>query len=163
MNLKNVKVTFIDWDDTLAITRSMDTKSVSFTDFFKHRLAGNDVYGEVLGRYPNKPLHKLLQSHPDWINYVLTWSTYGVPTGSYEKFLSDNYGDVKFKDVIYTGTRESKADFIQSFSEAYYLSKDQMLLIEDHPATRAECERYCLVLNPLEIYAMRDGYYAKVD
>ena len=140
IDLKNIKLVFVDYDDTLCIHRHVDIEPPSHEDWVKAQVNG-DIMQYISSQFDYSPAVKF------YINtlfkqgaelYVLTWDNINALYMARKKFLSLYYGKDTFKDVIITNQRYTKVDIAKDYARIKGITPDKVLMIDDHPDTRFE-------------------------
>lgn len=135
--LKNIKVVFLDFDDTLCLHYNLEETKESDDEFFKVMLNGS------VNHYLDETRHGAVKELQDFVEvctdvgidcHCLSYSDTNLMYNAKRLFLDKKYPNVK--SLYFTGTREGKLKFMNDFCKATGVDKFQILLVDDHPSTR---------------------------
>lgn len=151
LDLSNIKVVFIDFDDSLCIHLNHAT----WLDWFSNCVFGNgDIY---LTDGKCAPMPGMAEFIKDCIEanttrICLTWAFADFVSEPKKKFINYHYGDNAIDKLYCIGTREYKVEFIREYCLNLGLKPWNVLIVEDHPETEEEAilEGYTIV-TPQEI------------
>ncbi len=137
INLSNIKVVFIDFDDTAIV--HLDHSR--WDDFFTNAFNGEDkmyTLGERV--YPMPGMYKFVKciNEANIPLYCLSVGYMSPTAVSKKKLLDKVYGIDSFKDVLIVGTWEYKTVLMLKYCNNFGLKSEEVLIVDDHVSTREE-------------------------
>ena len=138
--IKNKKVIFFDFDDTLCIHLRLMlndyTHNAWQSAMFEQR---TDFYSNSDSHVAPKKMISFVRKVKDAgiICHCVTWSSDNRVAVPKSEFLKYNYGEC-IENLYVAGSREYKFKLVTEYCKHYDVSLDEVLLVDDHPDTLNE-------------------------
>lgn len=138
--IKNKKVIFFDFDDTLCIHLRLMLNDDT------HKAWQAAMFEQDKGFYLNSKSHVAPKKMVSFVNKVrdagiecfcLTWSSDNRVVTPKTEFLKHHYGSC-IENLYAAGSREYKLKLVMEYCAHYGISLDDVLLVDDHPNTLNE-------------------------
>lgn len=140
MYLENIKLAFFDYDDTLCIHRTFEHGSRT-REAWAQSCVDDDDNWYMNSKYcaPSKSVGKFAKvlSDKGTICNVLTWAETNFLERARWRFINTYY-EARFSNLYVSGTREGKLQVAKFISKTLGFQPNEVLLVDDHPATREE-------------------------
>lgn len=164
--IRNKKVVFFDFDDTLCVHLRLGLNEDTHAQWQKAMFEQDKEYYLDTSRClaPKSMLSFIIQLFEGGVKCeCLTWSSDCRVYEPKKNFLFHRYKNC-FSNLFVTGTREGKIKFLKNYCENYGLSFDDILLIDDHPQTLADCRAAGIeCISPVAVITYLDYYKGGKD
>lgn len=127
--LDNIKLCFIDFDDTLCVR----TSRVKNNDYYECLIREDvDIYTRK-SRAIGAGFHEFVKAckENNIKLFILTHSKSSLPCKTIMKYLDKTFGKGTFSDVIAVSTKEYKLNIIKEYARSYTATKSNVLFIDD--------------------------------
>lgn len=140
LNLDNIKLIVLDYDDTLCIHLHNGVTRPSEQDWDDlTKEAKENTYLDLVPCGPNKALKLFLDTYFEHTEkHLLTWSNTKRLILARKAFIEKYYDTEHFTKYEAVPTREDKVHYLFLMAAYKGLCKNEILLIEDHPSTLNE-------------------------
>lgn len=131
MNLDEIKVVFMDFDDTICVRMDRNQKD---DNYFKYMLERDWTFFNRNNRKVGRGIPEfILECKKRHIKlYGLTWGNSNLAYHAKLGWL-DNTFNGAFEDVIFTRSSEYKLNILKMYSEITGIKRDQILFVDDTP------------------------------
>lgn len=140
LDLDNIKLIVLDYDDTLCIHIHNGVTRPSEQDWDNlTKEAKENTYLDLVPCVPNKALKLFLDTYFEKTEkHLLTWANTKRLIPARKAFIKKYYDTEYFTKYEIAHTREAKLKYLLAVAEYRDLDKNEILLIEDHPSTLDE-------------------------
>lgn len=140
INLDEIKLVLIDFDDTLAI----HTDFSEWEDYFDSNLTETyDCFerGKYMQPLPGMLEFLRLIHERDIATYCVTWISYSTSLKGKLKFIEENYFEGAVWQIVGCAKKLGKVKFAKEYCKANGIKLNQVLLIDDRDDVRKAAKK----------------------
>lgn len=157
LDLNNIKLIVLDYDDTLCIhlhNGVIRPSEQDWDDLTKE--AKENTYLDLVPCGPNKALKLFLDTYFEKTEkHLLTWADTKRLIPARKAFIEKYYDTEHFTKYEVVPDRQDKLRYLFAIAEYRGLGKNEILLVEDHPSTLIEARNAgFMVISTAEITYM---------
>lgn len=141
VNLDSVRFILCDYDDTACVHIHIDTARPTQKEW--ENLSSEDkadTYINIVPCKPNPALAWFLNKYfHETEKQILTWAYSYRLIEARKRFVDLHYPN-EFSEIVVLKSREEKVKYMEALAKSYGFSRDEVLIIEDHPDTLHEAK-----------------------